>query len=203
VNTVAQFAAELKKTPDPARAAEVRRRRQSHARRSLTESDKQRLLSTCRPAMARRRPQEDHVDQEVDQRDQAGRCHGKARTIQVEVRKKRTFIKRDDTPAEAAARAAPLRPNWPPRGRGAASGRPAQAEEARRTERKEREEREELERREREAEERARAYAEAEAAKVRQAKEAKKPLRQAAQALAWRPRPKPAPRPTRNPASAG
>ena len=103
---------------------------------------------------------------------------GKARTIQVEVRKKRTFIQRED-PAEVAARAAQ-----------AVQAEQENQELVRREEQarqevaviakeeaqlvQERQERQERERKEREAEERARAYAQAETAKLRQAKEAKK-----------------------------
>ncbi|MDR2326541.1 MAG: translation initiation factor IF-2 [Acidovorax sp.] len=179
LNTVAEFAAELKKSPetllDQLKSAGVAKSLPSDP---LTESDKQKLLSHLKASHGADGADRKKITltkkstSEIKQAD----ATGKARTIQVEVRKKRTFIKREDTPAEVAAQAA----------------RPAvelarREEEARQevedlrkqeaalvAERKEREEREALERKEREAEERARAYAAAEANKVRQEKEAKK-----------------------------
>jgi transcription termination factor NusA len=96
--TVAEFATELKKSTDTLleqlRSAGVPK---ASASDPLTEADKQKLLATSgQPWHGLGRAQEDHLGEEIDQRDQAGRCQGKARTIQVEVRKKRTFIKRDD-----------------------------------------------------------------------------------------------------------
>jgi translation initiation factor IF-2 len=179
LNTVAEFAAELKKTPETLleqlKSAGVAKATSADP---LTESDKQKLLSFLKASHGAEGADRKKITltkkstSEIKQAD----ATGKARTIQVEVRKKRTFIQRDETPAEAAAQAA--------RPAAELARREEEArlqvedlrkqEEALVTERKEREEREELVRREREAEERARAYAEAEAAKVRQEKEAKK-----------------------------
>ena len=179
LNTVAEFAAELKKTPETLleqlKSAGVAKATSADP---LTESDKQKLLSFLKASHGAEGADRKKITltkkstSEIKQAD----ATGKARTIQVEVRKKRTFIQRDDTPAEVAAQAA--------RPAAELARREEEArlqvedlrkqEEALVTERKEREEREELARREREAEERARAYAEAEAAKVRQEKEAKK-----------------------------
>ena len=179
LNTVAEFAAELKKTPetllDQLQAAGVAK---TSSADSLTDSDKQKLLSHLKASHG-----SDGADRkkitltkkstsEIKQAD----ATGKARTIQVEVRKKRTFIKREDTPAEVAAQAA--RPAVELARREEEARQEVEdlrkQEEALNAQRKDREEREDRERKEREAEERARAYAEAEATKVRQEKEAKK-----------------------------
>ena len=179
LNTVAEFAAELKKTPETLleqlKSAGVAKATSADP---LTESDKQKLLSFLKASHGAEGADRKKITltkkstSEIKQAD----ATGKARTIQVEVRKKRTFIQRDDTPAEVAAQAARPAAELARREEEARQ----QVEDLRKqeaalvTERKEREEREELARREREADERARAYAEAEAAKVRQEKEAKK-----------------------------
>src|SRR5512134_827173 len=106
-NTVAQFAAELKVAPalllEQLRAAGVDKHGEHDG---LTEADKARLLDSLRKAHGAAAPEKKKITltrkqtSEIKQADGAGR----ARTIQVEVRKKRTFVKRD---AEAEVEAAP------------------------------------------------------------------------------------------------
>lgn len=192
LNTVAEFANELKKSPETLleqlKAAGVAKNSSTDA---LTEADKQKLLSHLKATHGSEADGKKKITltkkstSEIKQAD----ATGKARTIQVEVRKKRTFIKRDDAPevaAEAAARSAQAVQ---------ASQELARREEEARKQAEmitvqeqelatERQEREERERKEREAEERARAYAEAEAAKQRQVKEAKKEAQAEAAAFA-------------------
>ena len=176
LNTVAEFAAELKKSPETLleqlKSAGVTKSSPSDA---LTESDKQKLLSHLKASHGAEGADRKKITltkkstSEIKQAD----ATGKARTIQVEVRKKRTFIKREDTPAEAAAQASRPAVELARREEEAMQ----EVEDLRKQEEalaQERQEREERERKEREAEERARAYAEAEAAKARQEKEAKK-----------------------------
>ncbi|WP_027015601.1 translation initiation factor IF-2 [Comamonas composti] len=182
-NTVAEFAIELNKTPDTLlqqlKAAGVGKNSASDA---LSESDKQQLLNHLQASHgggAKKITLTKRSTSEIKQADASGR----ARTIQVEVRKKRTFIKREESAdagsSEAAIKAAQER---------AASEREAQglvrreeealrqAEQIGREEQElaqQRQEREERERREREAEERAVAYAAAERAKKAEANRAK------------------------------
>lgn len=120
--TVAEFATELKKTPeillDQFRSAGVAKASPSDA---ITEADKQRLLGHLKAAHGTAEPERKKITlvkkstSEIKQADATGR----ARTIQVEVRKKRTFIQRDEAhgapaeapapaPAPAAAPSAPL-----------------------------------------------------------------------------------------------
>ena len=98
-NTVAEFASELKKSPDTLleqlRSAGVDK---SAATDPLTEHDKQKLLSYLQAShgtVAGERKKITLVKKSTSEIKQAD-ATGKARTIQVEVRKKRTFIKRDD-----------------------------------------------------------------------------------------------------------
>ncbi len=115
-NTVAEFASELKKSPDTLleqlRSAGVDKSAPSDA---LTETDKQKLLSFLQASHGTATAERKKITlvkkstSEIKQAD----ATGKARTIQVEVRKKRTFIKRDDeleaAPAPVVAEpAAPL-----------------------------------------------------------------------------------------------
>ena len=98
-NTVAEFASELKKTPDvllnQLKSAGVSKANASDA---LTESDKQMLLAHLQAShglAASDRKKITLVKRSTSEIKQAD-ASGKARTIQVEVRKKRTFVKRDD-----------------------------------------------------------------------------------------------------------
>ncbi|AVS74031.1 translation initiation factor IF-2 [Paracidovorax cattleyae] len=170
-NTVAEFASELKKSPetllDQLKSAGVSKAAPSDA---LTESDKQKLLAFLQASHGTATADRKKITltkkstSEIKQAD----ATGKARTIQVEVRKKRTFIKRDDV-AEGAAEgqdtmsedtAAPSAEEQDLARREEEARRQAdlisRQEEELSTARREREERE---RREREAEERAAAYA--------------------------------------------
>lgn len=185
LNTVAEFASELKKSPETLleqlKAAGVAK---SSSTDPLTETDKQMLLSHLKASHGSETDGKKKITltkkstSEIKQADATGR----ARTIQVEVRKKRTFIKRDDAPevvAEAAARSAQAVQASQELARREEEVR-KQAEMISQEEvelaqtRQKREEREDRGRKEREAEERAAAYAAAEAAKARQAKEAQK-----------------------------
>ena len=169
-NTVAEFATELKKSPDTLldqlKAAGVGK---SAATDALTESDKQKLLAYLQASHGTASADRKKITltkkstSEIKQAD----ATGKARTIQVEVRKKRTFIKRDDVAdggAEGDAssdEAIEVSPADLELARREEEAR-RQAELIRRQEEElvaKRAEREERERREREAEERAAAYA--------------------------------------------
>ncbi|WP_280191546.1 translation initiation factor IF-2 [Delftia sp. PS-11] len=183
-NTVAEFAKELNKTPDTLlqqlKSAGVAKGSASDA---LTEADKQQLLSHLQASHggsgAKKITLTKRSTSEIKQADSSGR----ARTIQVEVRKKRTFIKREEGSADASAA-----DHAAAKEQRAASERESQElvrreeqarQEAERITQQEEElvrqrnEREERERREREAEERAAAYAAAEAAKIAEANRAK------------------------------
>jgi translation initiation factor IF-2 len=102
VTTVAQFAAELNR---PAAALLEQLHSAGVAKAStddaLTEADKERLLDFLRSSHGTGSAERKKITltkkstTEIKQAD----ASGKARTIQVEVRKKRTFIKRDDAPA--------------------------------------------------------------------------------------------------------
>ena len=103
--TVAEFANELKKSADvlldQLRSAGVTKDSVSDA---LTDSDKQKLLSylqTSHGTVTGDRKKITLVKKSTSEIKQAD-ASGKARTIQVEVRKKRTLIKRDDEPAQEA-----------------------------------------------------------------------------------------------------
>ena len=104
-NTVAEFATELKKSPetllDQLKAAGVGKAAPSDA---LTESDKQKLLAYLQASHGTASADRKKITlvkkstSEIKQAD----ATGKARTIQVEVRKKRTFIQRDEGVESAA-----------------------------------------------------------------------------------------------------
>ncbi len=116
--TVAQFAAELHKSSatliEQLNSAGVNH---SRAEDTLSEMDKQKLLAYLQASHGTATGERKKITlvkkstSEIKQAD----ATGKARTIQVEVRKKRTFIKRedgsdvpaDDLPVEAAVQAAP------------------------------------------------------------------------------------------------
>jgi len=115
VTTVAQFAAELNRPAaallEQLQSAGVRKASTDDA---LTDTDKERLLDFLRSAHGTTGGDRKKITltrkstSEIKQADSSG----KARTIQVEVRKKRTFVKRDDPAApvveEAEEPAAPV-----------------------------------------------------------------------------------------------
>ncbi len=114
VTTVAQLAAELGRPAatllDQLQSAGVRK---ASASDSLTDADKERLLDFLRSSHGTAGAERKKITltrkstSEIKQADSSG----KARTIQVEVRKKRVFVKRDEpsaAPAEEAAPAAPV-----------------------------------------------------------------------------------------------
>ncbi|MFZ6774690.1 translation initiation factor IF-2 [Undibacterium sp. SXout7W] len=106
-NNVAQFATELKMSADllltQLRAAGVDKQSTSD---SLTKEDKDRLLEHLRRSHGSSADTEKKkitlTRKETTEIKQAD-ATGKSRTIQVEVRKKRTFVKRDDAPADDAS----------------------------------------------------------------------------------------------------
>ena len=111
-SSVAQFASELKVQPamllEQLRAAGVNK---ALAEDSLTESDKSRLLEYLRRAHGSAEGKNKITltrkqTSEIKKSDSSG----KARTIQVEVRKKRVFMKRDPSEGPADAHAAPEAP---------------------------------------------------------------------------------------------
>ena len=113
VTTVAQFAAELNRPAatllEQLQSAGVAKKSADDA---LTDADKERLLGFLRSAHGSTGGDRKKITltrkstSEIKQAD----ASGKARTIQVEVRKKRVFVKRDEAPAadEAAAPPAPV-----------------------------------------------------------------------------------------------
>ena len=106
VTTVAQLAAELNRPAaallDQLQSAGVSKASTDDA---LTDSDKERLLDYLRATHGTAGAERKKITltrkstSEIKQADSSG----KARTIQVEVRKKRTFVKRDDAPAAPEA----------------------------------------------------------------------------------------------------
>jgi len=178
--TVAEFASELKKSAetllDQLRAAGVSK---STTADPLTDADKQKLLGFLQAShgtVAADRKKITLVKKSTSEIKQAD-ATGRARTIQVEVRKKRTFIKRDDE-----VELSPASAEYEPESQGGApvsvvddaelarreEEARRQAELLRRQEQElaeKRRERESLETREREAEERAAAYEAAQRAK--------------------------------------
>jgi translation initiation factor IF-2 len=112
VTTVAQFAAELNRPAatllEQLQSAGVAKQSADDA---LTDADKERLLGFLRSAHGSTGGDRKKITltrkstSEIKQAD----ASGKARTIQVEVRKKRVFVKRDDAPAvEEAAPPPPV-----------------------------------------------------------------------------------------------
>ena len=106
--TVAEFANELKKSADvlldQLRSAGVAKSADSD---TLTDTDKQKLLSYLQAShgtVAGDRKKITLVKKSTSEIKQAD-ASGKARTIQVEVRKKRTLIKRDEEPTQASTAA--------------------------------------------------------------------------------------------------
>lgn len=195
--TVAEFANELKKSTDTLleqlKSAGVAKSSPSD---SLTDADKQKLLGYLQASHGTATPERKKITlvkkstSEIKQAD----ATGKARTIQVEVRKKRTFVKREDGSDTAVVEAPEAQVQAP------AAPRIDEAELARREEEARRQaelirrqeeelaakrrEREEAEAREREAHARAEAErAAAEAAKAAEVK-AQSGASAAAQAVA-------------------
>lgn len=179
--TVAEFASELKKSPETLleqlKSAGVSKSAPSDP---LSEADKQKLLGYLQASHGTASPERKKITlvkkstSEIKQAD----ATGKARTIQVEVRKKRTFVKRDEgadtavveAPEPATAQAAVPAIDEAELARREEEAR-RQAELIRRQEEElaaKRREREAQEQREREAEE-ARAAAERAAKEAQQA----------------------------------
>ena len=111
--TVAEFAKELKKPTktliEQLNAAGVNTSSESD---SLTEKDKQKLLThlqTSHGTASTERKKISLVKKSTTEIKQAD-ATGKARTIQVEVRKKRTFVKRDDANSESPVAEEPQAP---------------------------------------------------------------------------------------------
>ena len=185
--TVAEFANELKKSPDTLleqlRSAGVAK---STGADMLSESDKQKLLGYLQAShgtVAADRKKITLTKKSTSEIKQAD-ASGKARTIQVEIRKKRTFIKREDGQDGVASHEADDHEAAVSQSAVAAQAAEdaelvrrevevlGQAEVIRQQEEalaKERQERESREKREREAEERAAAYAAQEVQKRQQA----------------------------------
>jgi translation initiation factor IF-2 len=112
--TVAEFAKELKKSTktliEQLNAAGVNTSSESD---SLTEKDKQKLLThlqTSHGTASTERKKISLVKKSTTEIKQAD-ATGKARTIQVEVRKKRTFVKRDETETESPVAEEPQAPS--------------------------------------------------------------------------------------------
>jgi translation initiation factor IF-2 len=111
--TVAEFANELKKSADvlldQLRSAGVAKTSDSD---TLNDADKQKLLSYLQAShgtVTADRKKITLVKKSTSEIKQAD-ASGKARTIQVEVRKKRTLIKRDDEPVQEAPAEEPQEP---------------------------------------------------------------------------------------------
>ena len=168
--TVAEFANELKKSPDTLleqlRSAGVAK---STGADTLSESDKQKLLGYLQAShgtVAADRKKITLTKKSTSEIKQAD-ASGKARTIQVEIRKKRTFIKRDDGPEGVSGQEQDAQDTVSPsaedielaRREEEARSQAAVIREQEEALAKQRLEREAREKREREAEERAAAYA--------------------------------------------
>ena len=114
--TVAEFANELKKSTDTLleqlKSAGVAK---SSAEDALTEADKQKLLSHLKAAHGTATGERKKITltkkstSEIKQADSSG----KTRSIQVEVRKKRVLVQRDDASETAAAPASASVPAEP------------------------------------------------------------------------------------------
>ena len=114
--TVAEFAVELKKSTDTLleqlRSAGVQK---TSAADVLTDGDKHSLLNYLKSSHGTENPERKKITlvkrqtTEIKQAD----ATGKARTIQVEVRKKRTFVRRDDADQAPEAAAEPVVPSVP------------------------------------------------------------------------------------------
>ncbi|WP_312834438.1 translation initiation factor IF-2 [Comamonas sp.] len=199
-NTVAEFAVELKKSPDTLleqlQAAGVSKQNASDA---LTESDKQALLSHLQAAHGAADRKKITLTKKSTSEIKQADATGRARTIQVEVRKKRTFVKRDEV-AEPDAEEALKHAEAKQKEAEHKAELVKREEEARREaeliskqeadlvqQRADRTEREDRERKEREAEERAAAYAaKTQERKAQEAAEQEEAARRHAQELAAR-----------------
>ena len=187
--TVAEFATELKKSTDTLleqlRSAGVAK---SAATDTLSEADKQKLLGYLQASHGTATPERKKITlvkkstSEIKQADSTG----KARTIQVEVRKKRTFVKRDDG-ADTAVVEAPEPEVQPPPHRIDDAELARREEEARRQAeliRRQEEELAEKRRQREETEARERAAAEQAAAQQAEAKKQESaPAKSAAKAV--------------------
>ncbi len=181
VTTVAQFAAELNRPAaallEQLQSAGVRKASSNDA---LTDADKERLLEFLRSSHGTAGAERKKITltrkstSEIKQADASGR----ARTIQVEVRKKRVFVKRDDGAPAVEAPAEPVIDQDELQRREEEASRQAEllriqeeelAERRRQREAQERAEREAAEARQREAAEKAAAEAAAELAARAQA----------------------------------
>jgi translation initiation factor IF-2 len=191
--TVAEFASELKKSPDTLleqlRSAGVAKSAPTDA---LSEADKQKLLGYLQASHGTAAPERKKITlvkkstSEIKQADSTG----KARTIQVEVRKKRTFVKRDEGGDTAVIEAPEPEVQQPATARVDESELARREEEARRQAElirrqeedlaEKRRQREETEKREREAQERAQQFAESEQQKKEQASSDKAEAKQEA-----------------------
>jgi translation initiation factor IF-2 len=176
--TVAEFAQELKKSTETLleqlRSAGVSK---SAPTDSLTDADKQKLLGYLQASHGTATPERKKITlvkkstSEIKQAD----ATGKARTIQVEVRKKRTFIKRDEGADTAVVEAPEVAAPPPPPAGPEDADLARREEEARRQADQIRRQEEELaaKRREREeAEARQRAEEEARAAAAQKERDA-------------------------------
>ncbi|MFM7026224.1 MAG: translation initiation factor IF-2, partial [Limnohabitans sp.] len=109
--TVAEFAAELKKPADTLleqlRSAGVAKSSEADA---LSDSDKQKLLSYLQASHGTGERKKITLTKKSTTEIKQADATGKARTIQVEVRKKRTLIKRDDEPVAATPVSEPDEP---------------------------------------------------------------------------------------------
>jgi len=199
-NTVAEFAVELKKSPDTLleqlQAAGVSKQNASDA---LTESDKQALLSHLQAAHGAADRKKITLTKKSTSEIKQADATGRARTIQVEVRKKRTFVKRDEV-AEPDSEEALKHAEAKQKEAEHKAELVRREEEARREaeliskqeadlvqQRADRTEREDRERKEREAEERAAAYAaKTQERKAQEAAEQEEAARRHAQELAAR-----------------
>ena len=194
--TVAEFAAELNKTPETLlaqlRSAGVAKKTATDA---VSEADKQQLLAHLQASHGTAASERRKITlvkrstSEIRQSD----ATGKARTIQVEVRKKRTFVKREggsegavEAPMQAAAPVQAAAVDEAELARRQAEAT-RQGELLRRQEEDSTAAREERERKEREAEERAAAYlAEQREKKEREQAEAEAAQREASKQAAER-----------------
>ena len=186
-NTVAEFAAELKKSPETLlEQLNQAGMAKSSAADLVTDADKQRLLSHLQASHGTAGAERKKITlvkkstSEIKQAD----ATGKARTIQVEVRKKRTFIKRDEIAEDAPEPVQSVSPEAQELVRREEEAR-RQAELIGRQEAElvvERTERHAREQREREAEERAAAYAAEQALKKAEVKAERKEAKEQAAA---------------------